>query len=206
MTIGELPICTPAQDVLAGEDFTTLSAALAAAKDVDVGDIPAGNLIVIAPTNDAFAAALEELKLTPEELLADTDLLTSILAVHVGVASGDSAESATDIAGNKLSFDVAGSPATLSAVEAATDGISITGPSNTVDVSTPLTCVGGSQVYFPSSGVLLPAAAPAPGPKPDPTPSPKPDPTPSPKPTPSSATMAGFASAIVAGAAAVLVV
>ena len=58
VTIGELPICTPAKDVLAGEDFTTLSAALAAAKDVDVGSIPDGTLVVVAPTNEAFAAAL----------------------------------------------------------------------------------------------------------------------------------------------------
>jgi hypothetical protein len=202
-TIGQLPFCTPAKDVLAGENFTTLSAALAAAKDVVIGDVPAGKLIVVAPDNDAFAAVLKQLDLTAEELLADTDLLANVLAVHVAIAADDSAESATAISGDKLNFELAGKPATLADVVAAADGLSINGPTNDVEVSKPLTCVGGDQVYFPSSGVLLPTAAPAPGPAPSPKPTPSPMPTPSPKP-PSSATMTGFASVVVAGAAAVL--
>ena len=202
-TIGQLPFCTPAKDVLAGENFTTLSAALAALKDFPIGDIPAGKLIVVAPDNDAFAAVLKQLDLTAEELLADTDLLANVLAVHVAIAADDSAESATAISGDKLNFELAGKPATLADVVAAADGLSIHGPmvsggpTNNVQVSKPLTCVGGDQVYFPSSGVLLPTAAPAPGP------APSPKPTPSPMP-PSSATMTGFASVVVAGAAAVL--
>ena len=212
-TIGQLPFCTPAKDILAGENYTTLSAALAAAKDVVIGDIPAGKLIVVAPDNAAFAAVLKQLDLTGEELLADTDLLANVLAVHVAIAADDSAEFATAISGDKLNFELAGKPATLADVvaaeapveegeaegeaEAAADGLSIKGPTNDVEVSKPVTCVGGDQVYFPSSGVLLPTAAPAPGP------APSPKPTPSPMP-PSSATMTGFASVVVAGAAAVL--
>ena len=38
---------------------------------------------MFAPTDDAFAAALEDLGLTADELLADTETLTSILTYHV---------------------------------------------------------------------------------------------------------------------------
>lgn len=63
-------------------DFTTLVAAVQAAGLVDTlsGDDP---LTVLAPTDDAFAAALDALGLTAEELLADTELLTSVLTYHV---------------------------------------------------------------------------------------------------------------------------
>ena len=62
--------------------FTTLLAAADAAGLVDTlnGE---GPLTVFAPTDDAFAAALESLGLTAEELLADTDTLTAILTYHV---------------------------------------------------------------------------------------------------------------------------
>lgn len=62
--------------------FTTLVAAVQAADLVDTlsGE---GPFTVFAPTDDAFAAALEALGLTAEELLADTDLLTSVLTYHV---------------------------------------------------------------------------------------------------------------------------
>ncbi len=62
--------------------FTTLLAAAEAAGLVETlsGE---GPLTVFAPTDDAFATALEDLGLTAEELLADTDTLTSILTYHV---------------------------------------------------------------------------------------------------------------------------
>lgn len=161
VTIGDLPICTPAKEVLATPDFSTLSAALQAASSVDIGELPEGNLVVVAPNNDAFEAALESLNMTAEELLADKELLTSILAVHLGVASSETAEEAMAISGNPLKFEVDGSPATLAASQGAA-AISISGPSNTVEAAKPVTCVGGAQTYFPASGVLLPAAAPAP--------------------------------------------
>jgi uncharacterized surface protein with fasciclin (FAS1) repeats len=70
-------------DVAAGsEDFTTLVAALEAAGLVETlnGD---GPFTVLAPTNEAFEAALAALELTVEELLADTETLTAILTYHV---------------------------------------------------------------------------------------------------------------------------
>jgi LPXTG-motif cell wall-anchored protein len=66
------------------EDFSTLVAALGAADLVGSFDeCSDGPFTVFAPTNDAFAAALESLGLTAEELLADTALLTSVLTYHV---------------------------------------------------------------------------------------------------------------------------
>lgn len=71
-------------DVAAGiDDFSTLVAAVTAAdlggalSDMDT------ELTVFAPTNAAFEDALAALDLTAEELLADTDTLTSILTYHV---------------------------------------------------------------------------------------------------------------------------
>ena len=67
---------------IAAGDFTTLVAAVQAAGLVETlsGE---GPFTVFAPTDEAFAAALEALGLTAEELLADTALLTSVLTYHV---------------------------------------------------------------------------------------------------------------------------
>ena len=62
--------------------FTTLVAAVEAAGLVETlsGE---GPYTVFAPTDEAFAAALDALGITADELLADTDTLTSILTYHV---------------------------------------------------------------------------------------------------------------------------
>lgn len=71
-------------DVAVGnEDFSTLVAAVQAAGLEDALADPEATLTVFAPTNEAFEAALEALGLTAEELLADTETLTSILTYHV---------------------------------------------------------------------------------------------------------------------------
>jgi uncharacterized surface protein with fasciclin (FAS1) repeats len=70
-------------DVAASTDgFSTLVAAVEAAGLVETlsGE---GPFTVFAPTDEAFAAALDALGLTADELLADTDTLTSILTYHV---------------------------------------------------------------------------------------------------------------------------
>jgi uncharacterized surface protein with fasciclin (FAS1) repeats len=66
----------------ANGSFTTLVAAVQAAGLVDTlsGE---GPFTVLAPTDDAFATALDALGLSPDELLADTALLTSVLTYHV---------------------------------------------------------------------------------------------------------------------------
>jgi transforming growth factor-beta-induced protein len=70
---------------VASGEFPTLVAALQATglDEVLSGD---GPFTVFAPTEEAFAAALAALELTAEELLADTETLTSILTYHVVAA------------------------------------------------------------------------------------------------------------------------
>lgn len=70
-------------DVAQGDPrFTTLLAAVEAA---DLGDALTGDgpITLFAPTNDAFAALLDELGVTQDELLANTDLLRAVLTYHV---------------------------------------------------------------------------------------------------------------------------
>jgi uncharacterized surface protein with fasciclin (FAS1) repeats len=62
--------------------FTTLVAAVEAAGLVETLSGP-GPFTVFAPTDEAFTAALDALDLTAEELLTDTETLTSILTYHV---------------------------------------------------------------------------------------------------------------------------
>jgi uncharacterized surface protein with fasciclin (FAS1) repeats len=85
-----LPLIAPAEasgdsitDIAASnEDFSTLVAALQAA-GLDAALAEGGPYTVFAPTNDAFAAALDLLGISAADLLADTELLTSILLYHV---------------------------------------------------------------------------------------------------------------------------
>ena len=62
--------------------FPTLIAAVQAAGLVDTLKSE-GPFTVFAPTEEAFAAALEALGLTAEELLADVATLTAVLTYHV---------------------------------------------------------------------------------------------------------------------------
>jgi LPXTG-motif cell wall-anchored protein len=73
-------------------DFSTLVAALGAADLVGPFDsCDDAKTTVFAPTNDAFAAALTALGMTADELLADTELLTSVLTYHVVAGEVDAA-------------------------------------------------------------------------------------------------------------------
>jgi len=63
-------------------EFPTLVAAVQAA-GLDETLAGEGPFTVLAPTEEAFAAALEALELTAEELLADEELLTAVLTYHV---------------------------------------------------------------------------------------------------------------------------
>ncbi len=71
---------TVAEIVAGSEDHTVLLAAVEAAGLVDA---LAGEITVFAPTDAAFEEALGALGLTAEDLLADTDLLTTLLTYHV---------------------------------------------------------------------------------------------------------------------------
>ncbi len=104
---------------VANGDFTTLVAAVQAADLVDTlnGE---GPFTVFAPTDEAFAAALDALGLTAEELLADTDLLTSVLTYHVipGEVMAETVvtldgESVTTVNGNDVTIGVDGDAVTV---------------------------------------------------------------------------------------------
>ncbi len=92
--------------------FTTLVAAVEAAGLVDTlkGE---GPFTVFAPTDEAFAAALDALGLTAEELLADTETLSDILLYHVvpgAVYAADviGLEAATTAQGSDIAITIDG--------------------------------------------------------------------------------------------------
>jgi transforming growth factor-beta-induced protein len=90
-----LPTDKDIVDIAAGNpEFSILVAAVKAAGLVDTLK-SAGPFTVFAPTNDAFAALLQELNLTAEQLLANKPLLTQVLTYHV-LASRSLASSLTD--------------------------------------------------------------------------------------------------------------
>lgn len=106
LALAVFPVLASAQDTMpatvvdlaaSNPDFSTLVTAVQTADLVDTLSSE-GPFTVFAPTNEAFAAALDELGITVEELLARDDL-ADILTYHV-------------IAGNLLAADV------LAAVEA----------------------------------------------------------------------------------------
>jgi transforming growth factor-beta-induced protein len=74
---------TVADVVVANDDFSTLLAAVEAAGLTGALADPDATLTVFAPTNAAFDAALADLGITADELLADTETLTAILTYHV---------------------------------------------------------------------------------------------------------------------------
>jgi uncharacterized surface protein with fasciclin (FAS1) repeats len=69
--------------------FSTLVAAIEAAGLVETLE-GEGPFTVFAPTDEAFEAAFDALGITAEELLADTETLTSILTYHVLAQEADS--------------------------------------------------------------------------------------------------------------------
>jgi transforming growth factor-beta-induced protein len=90
--------------------FTTLVAAVQAAGLVDAlsGE---GPLTVFAPTDDAFAAALDALGVSAADLLADTETLTDILLYHVVAGEAYAAdvvglEAVTTLQGSDISITV----------------------------------------------------------------------------------------------------
>jgi len=98
-------------DVAIANDFTTLVAAVQAAGLVDTlsGE---GPFTVFAPTDDAFAAALADLGLTAEELLA-SEGLADILTYHVVAGEVDAAtaisldgQSAATVNGAEIAISV----------------------------------------------------------------------------------------------------
>jgi LPXTG-motif cell wall-anchored protein len=101
-----------AEIAIGNADFSTLVAAATAADLAGtLSDCDAGPFTVFAPTNAAFAEALEALGLTAEQLLADTATLTSVLTYHVvagTVLAADvvTLDSATTLQGAPITIEV----------------------------------------------------------------------------------------------------
>jgi transforming growth factor-beta-induced protein len=78
------PAQTIAEIVAGDENFSILLAAVQAADPAILEALSdEGSLTVFAPTNDAFAALLEALDLSAEDLLGNTELLNQVLLYHV---------------------------------------------------------------------------------------------------------------------------
>ncbi len=132
---------------VAADDFNTLVAAVQAAGLVEAlsGE---DELTVFAPTDEAFAAALEALGLTADELLADTDTLTEILTYHV-------------VAGEVMAADVVGLDGqSVETLNGASVEISVDGETVMVNEATVVTAdVDASNgVIHVIDAVLLPPA------------------------------------------------
>ena len=142
------PTKTIAEQASADPQFSTLVAALGAAGLVgsfDSCDDP--KTTVFAPTNDAFAAALAALGMSADQLLAQKQLLTSVLTYHVVAGAVDAATvvgltEATTLNGAKISIKVSGGSVFLN------DTVKVT----TTDIQA---CNG---VIHLIDGVLLPPA------------------------------------------------
>ena len=80
--MAELVLGDVVEVAVASGEFPTLVAAVEAAGLLDTLKSE-GPFTVFAPTEEAFAAALEALGLTAGELLADVDTLTAVLTYHV---------------------------------------------------------------------------------------------------------------------------
>ena len=144
------PTKTIAEQASADPQFSTLVAALGAADLVGPFDACTdAKTTVFAPTNDAFAAALTALGMTADQLLADTELLTSVLTYHVVSGAVDAATvvgltEATTLNGAKISIKVVDGTVLLN------DTVKVT----TTDIQA---CNGIIHVI---DAVLLPPAAP----------------------------------------------
>ena len=132
---------------VAAGDFPTLVAAVQAADLVDTlkGE---GPFTVFAPTEEAFAAALEALGMTADELLADKELLTSVLTYHV-------------VAGRVLAEDVVALDGQdVETVNGATVAISVDGATVKVNDATVVATdvLASNGVIHVIDTVLLPPA------------------------------------------------
>ncbi|KAI8106169.1 hypothetical protein M9435_000716 [Picochlorum sp. BPE23] len=145
--------------------------ALDAASDIDVGDIPDGQLVIVAPTNEAFSKALEALDASLEDVASNTELLSSTLAVHIGVASNLDSDTATTLSPTEqLTFMGGGEEVILK--ELAGDVLagtgSVMGPVNSAIVIDVVRCPDNKQIVLVADAVLPTALASAPTNAPEP--------------------------------------
>lgn len=130
-----------------------------------VADIPDGQLVIVAPTNEAFSKALEALDASLEDMASNTELLSSTLAVHIGVASNLDSDTATTLSPTEqLTFMGGGEEVILK--ELAGDVLagtgSVMGPVNSAIVIDVVRCPDNKQIVLVADAVLPTALASAP--------------------------------------------
>ncbi|KAG1672628.1 hypothetical protein FOA52_002109 [Chlamydomonas sp. UWO 241] len=131
-------------------EFSTLVAAVSASPTIlAAATDPSTKVTVLAPTNEAFTAALAALNMTAEDLLADTELLTKILSYHIVTTVFDSSAATTE----GLTLDTLLPNATVF-VQLVDGKVMINGVATVVapfDVD-----VGGNSIVHAIDAVLLP--------------------------------------------------
>lgn len=132
-------------------EFTVLLAAIQAADESILAALsdPEAELTVFAPTDEAFAALLEQLDMDAETLLADTDLLNNVLQYHV-VEGAVMAESVMEMDG-ELVPTLLGEDATIS-ISVTDDGVALNDSVNVVQTD----IEADNGVIHVIDGVLLP--------------------------------------------------
>ncbi|MCK6580277.1 MAG: fasciclin domain-containing protein [Anaerolineae bacterium] len=147
-TIAEIVVASAGAE---SPEFTVLLAAVSAADPavLELLSSPAAGVTVFAPTDAAFAAALEALGVSAEDLLADTDMLTNILLYHV-VPGVFAAEAVVALDGALLGTM---SPETALAISAGDMGVMVN-ESNVVTADV----MASNGVVHVIDAVLLPPA------------------------------------------------
>lgn len=164
------PTKTIAEIASSDPQFSTLVAALGAADLVGPFDAcDDAKTTVFAPTNAAFAAALTALGMTAEELLAQKQLLTSVLTYHVVAGEVNAAAvvgltEATTLNGAKIKIKVVDGSVFLNDTVkvTATDIVACNGVIHVIDaVLLPPTAPSGEMpaTGAASDGIALSAAA-----------------------------------------------
>jgi uncharacterized surface protein with fasciclin (FAS1) repeats len=151
VVVGEIEVNTVVDVAGEQEDFTILLLALEEAELVETLEDEEVEYTIFAPTDEAFEAALEELGLTQEDLLENTDLLTQILLYHV-VEGTVLAEDVLELDGEEVET-LQGDPVAVTVDE--DDNVVLNDEVEVVD--TDITADNG--VIHVIDGVLLPEAA-----------------------------------------------
>jgi len=111
-------------------EFTTLLAAVSAADPAILAGLSGGMeagaqpITVFAPTDAAFASAFEQLGLNPADVLANPDLLNSVLLYHV-LPGEFSAETLIELAGMSEEGAIIATVLPGTAVQVTTDGTAV---------------------------------------------------------------------------------
>ncbi len=134
-------------ELLAGEDLGSFATLLLAVELTGLSDTlnSEGPLTVLAPTDEAFAAALEALGMSAEDALANPELIASILKFHVipgryflrQLTSGPTLDTALE--GESVTFDLTDGAFTV-------NGVTISNPDN----------LASNGIVHVVDGVLLP--------------------------------------------------